>query len=116
MPLTHHSKGSRLSATGDRLGGNQLCKVPQYYTSERFRELGDWRLGCGIWLDRFKMAGVGITLIQGGEELHVRPAAISAAVVAGSAPPRRLSADTLGLGQIPDALSPSLFGMPTHSH
>lgn len=56
------------------------------------------------------MAGVGITLIQGGEEL-LADRAISAAVVASAgATATHLSADTLELGQITDALSPSLFG------
>ena len=56
------------------------------------------------------MACVGITLIQGGEEL-LADRAISAAVAASaSATTTHLSADTLELGQITDALAPSLFG------
>jgi len=56
------------------------------------------------------MAFVGITLIQGGEEL-LADRAISAAVAASAgATASHLSADTLELGQITDALAPSLFG------
>ena len=56
------------------------------------------------------MALVGITLIQGGEEL-LADRAISEAIAASiDATVTQLSADTLELGQITDALAPSLFG------
>ncbi len=56
------------------------------------------------------MALMGITLIQGGEEL-LADRAISEAIAAGiGATVTQLSADTLELGQITDALAPSLFG------
>lgn len=53
---------------------------------------------------------MGITLIQGGEEL-LADRAISEAIAAGiGATVTQLSADNLELGQITDALAPSLFG------
>jgi len=56
------------------------------------------------------MALVGITLIQGAEEL-LADRAISEAVAANKgATITHLSAETLELGQITDALAPSLFG------
>jgi DNA polymerase III subunit delta len=56
------------------------------------------------------MALVGVTLIQGAEEL-LADRAISETVAANKgATVTHLSADTLELGQITDALSPSLFG------
>ena len=56
------------------------------------------------------MALVGITLIQGAEEL-LADRAISEAVAANKgATVTHLTADTLELGQITDALAPSLFG------
>ena len=63
-----------------------------------------------MWVDRFKMALMGITLIQGGEEL-LADRAIAEAIAAGNgATVTQLSADLLELGQITDALAPSLFG------
>jgi len=56
------------------------------------------------------MAGVGITLIQGGEELLADRAISEAVAASAGATATHLSADTLELGQITDALSPSLFG------
>lgn len=56
------------------------------------------------------MALVGITLIQGGEEL-LADRAIEEAITAGiGATVTQLTAETLELGQITDALAPSLFG------
>ena len=56
------------------------------------------------------MALVGITLIQGGEELLADRAISSAVAQSPGATVTHLSADTLELGQITDALAPSLFG------
>ena len=56
------------------------------------------------------MALMGITLIQGGEEL-LADRAIAEAITAGAGSTvTQLSADTIELGQITDALAPSLFG------
>ena len=63
-----------------------------------------------MWVHRFKMALVGITLIQGGEELLADRAISSAVAQSPGATVTHLSADTLELGQITDALAPSLFG------
>ena len=63
-----------------------------------------------MWVDRFKMALVAITLILGAEEL-LADRAISEALIAGKgATATHLTAETLELGQITDALAPSLFG------
>ena len=56
------------------------------------------------------MALVGITLIQGGEELLADRAIANAVAQSNGATITHLSADTLELGQITDALAPSLFG------
>ena len=56
------------------------------------------------------MALVGITLIQGGEELLADRAISEAVAASNGATPTHLSAETLELGQITDALAPSLFG------
>ncbi len=56
------------------------------------------------------MALVGITLIQGAEELLADRAIAQAAAASVGATVTHLSADTLELGQITDALAPSLFG------
>jgi len=56
------------------------------------------------------MALVGITLIQGGEELLADRAISEAVAGSNGATPTHLSAETLELGQITDALAPSLFG------
>ncbi len=56
------------------------------------------------------MALVGITLIQGGEELLADRAISNALAQSNGATITHLSADTLELGQITDALAPSLFG------
>ena len=56
------------------------------------------------------MALVGITLIQGGEELLADRAISEAIAASPGATPSHLSAETLELGQITDALAPSLFG------
>jgi DNA polymerase-3 subunit delta len=56
------------------------------------------------------MALVGITLIQGGEELLADRAISQAVAGSKGATATHLSADTLELGQITDALAPSLFG------
>ena len=56
------------------------------------------------------MAHVGITLIQGGEELLADRAISEAVAASNGATPTHLSAETLELGQITDALAPSLFG------
>lgn len=61
-------------------------------------------------MDRFKMALVGITLIQGGEELLADRAIAAAVLASQGATTTHLSAETLELGQITDALAPSLFG------
>lgn len=63
-----------------------------------------------MWVDRFKMALMGITLIQGGEELLADRAISLAVVGSDGATATHLSAQTLELGQITDALAPSLFG------
>ena len=56
------------------------------------------------------MALVAITLIQGGEELLADRAITDAATESKGATVTHLSADSLELGQITDALAPSLFG------
>ncbi len=56
------------------------------------------------------MALVGITLIQGPEELLADRAIAEAVVASKGATRSHLSAETLELGQITDCLSPSLFG------
>ena len=56
------------------------------------------------------MALVGITLIQGGEELLADRAISEAVAASNGATPTHLSAETLEFGQITDALAPSLFG------
>ncbi len=56
------------------------------------------------------MALVGITLIQGPEELLADRAISDAMSASQGATLTQLSADTLELGQITDCLSPSLFG------
>jgi len=56
------------------------------------------------------MALMGITLIQGGEELLADRAILEAIAASAGATVTQLGADTLELGQITDALSPSLFG------
>jgi DNA polymerase-3 subunit delta len=56
------------------------------------------------------MALVGITLIQGAEELLADRAISDAVAGSDGATLTQLSADTLELGQITDSLSPSLFG------
>ena len=56
------------------------------------------------------MALVGITLIQGAEELLADRAISDAVAGSHGATLTQLSADTLELGQITDSLSPSLFG------
>jgi DNA polymerase-3 subunit delta len=56
------------------------------------------------------MALMGITLIQGGEELLADRAISSAVSDSHGATVTHLSADTVELGQITDALAPSLFG------
>ena len=63
-----------------------------------------------MWVHRFKMALVGITLIQGGEELLADRAISNAVAQSSGATITHLSAETLELGQITDALAPSLFG------
>jgi DNA polymerase-3 subunit delta len=63
-----------------------------------------------MWVDRFKMALMGITLIQGGEELLADRAISEAVAASKGATATHLSAETLELGQITDALAPSLFG------
>ena len=56
------------------------------------------------------MALVGITLIQGGEEVLADRAIAEAVAASQGATATHLSAETLELGQITDALAPSLFG------
>ena len=56
------------------------------------------------------MALMAITLIQGGEELLADRAIMDAATESKGATVTHLSAETLELGQITDALAPSLFG------
>ncbi len=56
------------------------------------------------------MAHMGITLIQGGEELLADRAISEAVAASKGATATHLSAETLELGQITDALAPSLFG------
>lgn len=63
-----------------------------------------------MWVDRFKMALMGITLIQGGEELLADRAIADAISSGNGATVTQLGADLLELGQITDALAPSLFG------
>jgi len=56
------------------------------------------------------MALMAITLIQGGEELLADRAIMEAAMASKGATVTHLSSETLELGQITDALAPSLFG------
>ena len=56
------------------------------------------------------MALVGITLIQGGEELLADRAISEAVAASPGATTTHLSAEALELGQITDSLAPSLFG------
>ena len=56
------------------------------------------------------MALMGITLIQGAEELLADRAISDALAQSADATSTQLSAETLELGQITDALAPSLFG------
>ena len=56
------------------------------------------------------MALMEITLIQGGEELLADRAIAEVLAIANGATVSQLSAETLELGQITDALAPSLFG------
>jgi len=63
-----------------------------------------------MWVDRFKMALMGITLIQGGEELLADRAISEVLAQNKEATATQLSAENLELGQITDSLAPSLFG------
>ena len=56
------------------------------------------------------MAHMGITLIQGGEELLADRAISEVLAQNKEATTTQLSAETLELGQITDSLAPSLFG------
>ncbi len=62
-----------------RLGCNEFCQGASYPSRQRICWCISRGHGAHVWVDRFKMAYMAITLIQGGEEL-LADRAISEAV------------------------------------